>query len=227
MTPLDNENELETKEETEPVKTDEIENLSNLPQVDLPEQPTKAISNITEETKFGEVVDEAKVNILKEASAEDEKFVATLKNELKEAAVKSAQLENDKQELERKNIELYQNYIETKTQLEKHQQNENLWNNKVKRREYHYNGLKDIMLFVHINNPMCIPLMYIIAVLIAPIYLLWTLILCPLGTLIGGTKDQERPKIVKGAIYTILLVALVVAIVFAMYACMHYGFKWF
>lgn len=189
--------------------------------------PEQKIDNITKSTKFSDVVDDAKINIIKEASANDEKFVADLKNKLKEAATEAAELEKDKQTLERKNLELEENYIKTKTELEQQTQSQNKWTNKEKAREYHYNGLKDIMLFLHINNPMCIPLMYIFAVIGSPLYLVWTLILSPIGTLICGTKDNERPKSVKGAIYTILCLALVILVAFSVYACGHFWFKWF
>lgn len=185
------------------------------------------IENITKATDFSNAIDSAKIETIKRASAEDDKFNEDFKTELKQAVLKSAQLEKEKQELEKKNIELQQNFIKTKSELETQKQSVNKWENKQKAREYHYNGLKDIMLFVHINNPMCIPLMYIFAILVSPIYLVWTLILAPLGTLIAGTKDQERPKLVKGAIYTILCIALVCVLALAIYACMHYLFKWF
>lgn len=185
------------------------------------------IGNITQATKFSETLDNAKIEILKQASVEDKKFIEDLTQKIKEASLKAAQLEKEKQELENKNIELQKSFIDTKNELEKQIQNENKWSNREKKRQYHYNGLKDIMEFVHINNPMCIPLMYVIALLVAPIYLVWTLILCPLGTLIGGTKENQRPKLVKGAVYTLLLITLVICVAFSCYAIMHYGFKWF
>ena len=187
----------------------------------------KEVANVTKETAFTQMMDEAKMNIMREASAEDQKFIDALKSEIKQAGLKSAQLEKEKQELEIENIALEQNYIQTKNELESQKQKVNKWENKQKARQYHYEGLKDIMLFIHINNPMCIPLMYLFAIIISPIYILWTVLLCPLGTLIAGTKDNERPKLVKGAIYTILLVALVVAVVLGGYSVMHYWLKWF
>lgn len=187
----------------------------------------KEIANVTKATEFTNAVDEAKLNLVKKASAEDDKFVEELTKDLKDAVKKSAQLEKEKQELEIENIALEQNYIQTKNELESQKQKVNKWENKQKAREYHYNGLKDIMEFIHINNPMCIPLMYLFAVIISPIYILWTVILCPLGTLIAGTKDNNRPKLVKGAIYTILLIALVMSVVFGAYFVMHYWFNWF
>lgn len=217
---------MELEKELALIKED-INNQKQTPQELQIEVKNNQIGNITQETNFSKIIDNAKVETIKRASAEDDKFNEDFKNELKQAVLKSAQLEKEKQELEKRNIELQQNYIKTKNELENQIQSVNKWDNKQKAREYHYNGLKDIMLFVHINNPMCIPLMYIFAVLISPIYLVWTLILAPIGTLIAGTKDQERPKLVKGAIYTILCIALVLVLAILFYACGHYWLKWF
>lgn len=207
-----------------------IENHSNEIEKIDENNENKKIANVTQSTKFSDVVDNAKINIIKEASIENgsnNKFVADLKDKLKEAAIESANLEKDKQSLERKNLELEQNYLKTKTELEQQKQSQNKWTNKEKSREYHYNGLKDIMQFLRINNPMCIPLMYLFAIIGSPLYLIWTLIISPIGTLICGTKDNERPKSVKGAIYTILCITLIIAVGFLIYACCHFWFKWF
>lgn len=184
------------------------------------------ISNLTQTTAFTDTVDKAKITTIQQASLEDKQFNEDFKAELKEAVLKSAQLEKEKQELEKKNIELQQNYIKTKNDLETQTQSVNKWENKQKSREYHYNGLKDIMLFIHIENPMCIPLMYFFAILVSPIYLLWTLILSPLKTLVCGTKEENRPKYIKNAVYTILCVGLAVMIGFMIYACCHFIFEW-
>ena len=217
---------MELEKELALIKED-INNQKQTPQELQIEVKNNQIGNITQETNFSKIIDTAKIETIKRASAEDDKFNEDFKNELKQAVLKSAQLEKEKQELEKRNIELQQNYIKTKNELENQIQSVNKWDNKQKAREYHYNGLKDIMLFVHINNPMCVPLMYIFAFLISPIYLVWTLILAPIGTLIAGTKDQERPKLVKGAIYTILCIALVLVLAILFYACGHYWLKWF
>lgn len=185
------------------------------------------VSNITQATDFTNAIDSAKISTIQKASLEDSKFNEDFKNELKSAVLKSAQLEKEKQELEKKNIELQQNYIKTKNELETQTQNTNKWENKQKAREYHYNGLKDIMQFVHIENPMCIPLMYLFALLVSPIYLVWTLGLSPLKTLICGKKEENRPKYIKNAIYTILCITLVLIIALLVYACCHFWFKWF
>lgn len=213
--------------ELEKVKAEIQQEQESKPVANVKQNEVQPIGNVTQATAFSDAIDTAKIDTIKKASAEDENFNNDFKRELKSAVLKSAQLEKEKQELEKRNIELQQNYIKTKNDLETQTQSVNKWDNKQKAREYHYNGLKDIMLFVHINHPMCIPLMYLFAVLVSPIYLVWTLILAPIGTLIAGTKDQERPKLVKGAIYTILCIALVCAVAFGFYAVGHYIFNWF
>lgn len=185
------------------------------------------ISNVTKQTDFTKVMEEGKINILKQASVDDEKFVSALTETIKDASIKSAEVEKEKQELEKKHIQHEQTKIDTQEQKEINTQRVDKWDNKQKARQYHYDGLKDIMKFVHIEHPMWIPLMYFIAFLVTPIYLAWTLILCPIGTLIAGTNDKNRPALVKGAIYTLLFIALVIAVGFGIYACMHYVFKWF
>lgn len=198
----------------------------SVPQTEVTSSQSQ-VANVVAPSEFSKVLDSAKVETLKVASAEDEKFIADFKKELKDASIKSAQLEKEKQELEKKNIELQQAYIKTKNDLEEQLQKANMWDNKQKAREFHYNGLKDIMEFIRIKNPMCIPLMYFLAVIAMPIYLLWTLVLNPIGTLICGKESESRPKVVKGAIYTLLLLALAIAVGFGAYAVMHYMFKWF
>lgn len=184
------------------------------------------IQNLTQTTEFSKAIDQAKIHTITKASAEDQKFNDDFKKELKEAVLKSAQLEKEKQELEKRNIELQQDYILTKQELESQTQAVNKWNNKRERRQYHYDGLKDIMQFVHINNPMCVWLMYVLALIVSPIYLIYVLIISPLGTLLGGTKGSERPKVVKGAIYTVLLLTLIAVVVVGLYLAGHYWCGW-
>ena len=190
------------------------------------DKPQTKIESLTAETAFSRAIDSAKIKTVEEASANDTQFLEDFKNKLKEATLKAAELEKQKQELDSQYLELQQNYIKTKTELEKYQQRENAWTDKEKARQYHYNGLKDIMEFMQIKNPMWIPLMYFLAVIISPIYLVWTLLISPVLTLIAG-KDSERPRIVKGGIWTLALVFSVILIVFFVYAVGKFCFGWF
>ena len=192
---------------------------SSLPQV--------KVDNLTASTRFTDKVDDAKVNVLADASANDAKFVEDFKEKLKEATLKAAELEKQKQEFENKYIELNKQYIETKTQLEKQTQQQNKWANKEKARQYHYNGLKDIMEFLHIKSPMNIYIMYVLAIITSPIYLVWTLIISPIWTIIVGKDNEDRPKAVKGAIWTLSLIFCAVLLVFFIYAVGRFKFGWF
>lgn len=191
------------------------------------EKPQTKLEALTASNKFTETIDDAKVNVVQEASINDPKFVEDFKNKLKEATLKSAELEKQKQELENQYITLQQEYITTKRDLEKQQQQENKWSNKEKARQYHYNGLKDIMQFIGIQSPGCIPWMYILAVIISPVYLLWTLLLSPVWALIAGKNTTDRPMAVKGAIWTVSLIFCTALVVFFIYAIGRFCFGWF
>lgn len=190
-------------------------------------QPQIKLANLTEETEFTQNLDKAKNNALKEASANDTKFVEDFKDKLKQATLKAAELEKQKQEFENKYIELNKEYLETKQQLEKQTQQQNKWANKEKAREYHYNGLKDIMEFLHIMSPMNVILMYALALITSPIYLAWTLFVNPIWTIIVGKAGENRPLAIKGAIWTLALVFCAILIFFFVYAIGKFQFGWF
>lgn len=191
------------------------------------DKPQTKLETLTASNKFTETIDDAKVNVVQDASVNDPKFVEDFKSKLKEATLKSAELEKQKQELENQYIALQQEYITTKRDLEKQQQQENKWSNKEKARQYHYNGLKDIMLFLGMQSPGCIPWMYTLAIIISPVYLLWTLLVAPIWTLIVGKNAKDRPMAVKGAIWTISLLFCVTLLVFFVYAVGKFCFGWF
>ena len=191
------------------------------------DKPQTKLESLTASTKFTEKIDDAKLSVIQEASINDPKFVEDFKNKLKEATLKSAELEKQKQELENQYIVLQQEYITTKKELEKQQQQEHKWSNKEKARVYHYNGLKDFMQFLGIQSPGCVPLMYILAVAISPLYLLWTLLLSPIWTLIVGKNAKDRPMAVKGAIWTLSLIFCLILVIYFAYAVGKFWFGWF
>lgn len=191
------------------------------------DKPQTKLQSLTAETEFSKVIDNAKIKTVEDASANDKQFLEDFKNKLKEATLKSAELEKQKQELENQYIALQQEYVTTKRELEKQQQQENKWSNKEKARQYHYNGLKDIMLFIGMQSPGCIPWMYTLAVLISPVYLIWTLLVSPIWTLIVGKDAKDRPMAVKGAIWTITLVFCTALVIFFIYAVGRFCFGWF
>ena len=217
---------MDYKADLEKIKQEVEKEIPENTLVKKEEKPKQAVANITQATEFSKAIDEAKIGTIQRASAEDEKFNEDFKSELKQAVLKSAQLEKEKQELEKKNIELEQQYIQTKAEKETQTQSVNKWDNMRAKRQYHYDGLKDIMDFLHIDHPMCVWLMYVFALIASPIYLIKVLILSPLATLIGGTKAGDRPKLVKGAVYTLLCVFLVAIIAVLVYLAGHHWCNW-
>lgn len=162
-------------------------------------------------TQFSRHVDDAKLDVLREATATDNRFVEDFKQELKEATLKLAQVEKSKAEaedakaqLEKKNIEYQQELVETKQQLNAYKQASDKWDNKQKAREFHYNGVKDVMTCIGIKNPMCIPLLYAMFPIAFCFFLLKVVVTATFGNLLCGAIDADRPKAARGFLWTIL-----------------------
>ena len=165
------------------------------------------IRNVTANTAFTEAIDSAKIKTVEEASANDEKFKREFTDKLKDASLKLAELETEKATLEKQNIEYHQELLQTQQELNEQYQAENQWANKEKRREYHYNGVKAILTFVGITEPMNLVVLYFLTAILVPFYLLNKLIAGTFGTLVAGASDSNRPKAVKGFLFTLLAVA--------------------
>lgn len=90
---------------------------------------------------------------------------------------------------------------------------EGKWENRNKRRQYHYNGVKPIMNFVGINEPLNLPLLYILTIVIVPFFLIVKVLRGTIGALISGAVDERRPKSVKVFLWAVaaVIVALAVA----------------
>ena len=190
------------------------------------DKPQTKLENLTANTKFTDVVDEAKIKTLQEASVNDPKFTEDFKNKLKEATLKAAELEKQKQELENRYVELQQNYLKTKQEFESQIQKQNAWANKEKSRQYHYNGLKDIMEFINIKNPMNVVLMYILAIISSPLYLVWTLLINPVWSIVSGKLDKDRPLFIKWAVWILALVIMLGLAAAMFYAIGRFKFGW-
>jgi hypothetical protein len=165
------------------------------------------IRNVTASTTFTEAIDRAKIDTVEEASANDKTFKKEFTDKLKDATLKLAELETEKAELEKQNIEYHQELLQTQQELNEQLQAENQWANKEKRREYHYNGVKSILTFVGITEPMNLVVLYFLTAILVPFYLLNKLIAGTFGTLVAGASDANRPKAVKGFLFTLLAVA--------------------
>jgi hypothetical protein len=191
-----------------------IEAEKNAPPVCVPPVPTSVgqgeqLSNVTAENSFTKAVDAAKINILQEASVNDKKFTDDFRDKLKEATLKLAEVEREKANLEKQNIEYHQEILETKQLLNEQKQAEDKWINKQRQREFHYAGVRPIMEFVGIKQPMNIALLYSLTLFLLPFFLFAKLWKGTIGALIAGAEDSDRPKAVRGFLYTLLGVVAV------------------
>lgn len=203
-----------------------IETENHLPEM-ATETQNRQLDRVTRATEFSKTLDKSNINILQDAAVTDQKFIDDLKREIKEAALKNAQNEKEKQELEKQNTEYARELLETQQQLNKLQQVQDKWDNKEKRRQFHYNGVKPIMQFVGIENPMNLILLYFLTVILTPFYLINKFFRGTIGAIVFGAEDTNRSKAMKGFLWTLLGLIVLTIFAFSIYAMGHYVFKWF
>lgn len=192
-----------------------IEAEKNAPSVNI--EQGEQLSNVTAANSFTKAVDTAKLNVLQEASANDKKFIDDFKGKLKEATLKLAEVEREKANLEKQNVEYHQEILETKQLLNEQKQAEDKWTNKQKQREFHFAGVRPIMEFVGIKQPMNIVLLYCLTLFLLPFFLFAKFWKGTIGALIVGAEDSDRPKAVRGFFYTLLGIVAVGIIAFVTY----------
>lgn len=190
-----------------------------------PQQPQ--LRPVNAPTAFTEAVDQAKIATITEVAATDKRFVREFTDNVTDAALESAKVEQEKQKLERQLIEYEQELLETKQQLNKLEQQTTKWEKRQKRRQFFYDGVKPIMMFVDIKEPMNILLTLLFTVILCPFFLLGKLFKGTIGNLLSGATDANRPKAVKNFIWTmlgILVAVIVIAIIFVVFLVLeHYG----
>lgn len=198
--------------------TEEIKQLieaeKNEPTVDICLAPNKIgqgepICNVTAANTFTQAVDTAKITVLQDASANDKKFTDDFKDKLKEATLRLAEVEREKANLEKQNIEYHQEILETKQLLNEQKQAEDKWISKQKQREFHYAGVRPIMEFVGIKTPMNVALVYFLTMFILPFFLFAKFWKGTIGALIVGAEDSDRPQAVRAFLYTLLAIVAV------------------
>ncbi len=177
----------------------------------------KKVDTVNTSNSFTQAVDIAKVETLKGAAQTDEKFNKDFIEAIKDAALELANLEKEKAALEKQNIEYEQELLETQQKLNEQQQFTDLWENKQKRREYHYNGVQPIMEFVGIKKSMNVVLLYFLTFILIWFFLLDKVWKGTIGAMIAGASDSDRPKTVKGFIWTCLGIIFACSIALAVY----------
>lgn len=166
-----------------------------------------------EQTQFENKMEEVKLNVLKEASIEDNKFVDTIKENLKKAAIKNTEIEQNKAELQNKQVESEKKKTDKEIQQTEHKIREDKWENREKWRRYVYNGVKPIMNFVGIDEPMSILMTCIFTILLFIPFLIAKFWNGTIGALILGACDKDRSKAMKGFIWTVLAIALLFGLI--------------
>lgn len=161
--------------------------------------------NLFQKSVFAEKMEDVKVNVLNEASIEDKKFVDTIKSNLKKTATKITEVEHEKAAYEEQQIKSESEKLSREQAKNKQGMSEDKWANREKLRQYVYNGVKPVMTFVGIDEPMSVVLtVFLTFVLIIPFLLakLWN---GTIGLLIVGASDKDRSKAMKGMLWTILV----------------------
>lgn len=174
-----------------------------------------------ENSAFENKMEDVKLNVLKQASTEDNKFVNTIKENLKEAAIKNTEVEQNKADLKNEQVKSEKKKVEKEQKQTEHEIAENKWNNREKWREFVYNGVKPIMKFVGIDDPMSIILTVIYTIILFIPFLVAKLWNGTVGALIHGACDKDRSKTMKGFIWTILGIGLLFGLFCAIYLFLH------
>lgn len=166
-------------------------------------------NSVFAENNFTERMDDVKLKILQDASVSDEKFVKTIKDNVKEAAVVNTEVEREREAFAKQSVQYEREKLSTKQQKNTIEATEDKWANREKRREFHYNGVKPIMEFVGISKPMNLLLLYFLTAVLIWFFLLAKLWRGTIGALIAGAEDANRPKTVKGLLWTLLAVVVI------------------
>lgn len=169
------------------------------------------------QTQFSKQMDVVKENVLSQAAENDTNFVDTIKRNVKEAAVRLTEVEKDKADLQGQQIKYESEKLSTKQIKNENEQKEDKWDNKRKRRQFHYDGVKPIMEFVGVKEPMNLVFLYFLTIILTPIYLVAKLIRGTFGALIAGASDSQRGKMAKGFLWTVLCVFVLITVVSIVY----------
>lgn len=187
-------------------------------------EPVKPLSNVVEQNSFNQAVDSVKLNILQDSGTNDQKFIKEVKENVKDATIKLTEVEKEKAELEKQNVLYYQELKDKERQLNEYEKKANTWENKQKCRQYHYDGVKPIMEFVGIKTPMNLFMLYFLTSVLVWFFLLAKLFKGTIGALIAGAEDENRPRAVKGFLWTMLaLVVLAVIAVIVLLVLKHFA----
>ena len=153
---------------------------------------------------FAKQMDAVKGEVLDDAKKNDEVFQETVGKNLREAAVKHTIVEQKKANLEEEVVEYQRTVVGTAQQQEEHQQESDVWKHKRERRQFVVDGVKPIMNFAGIVEPANIGLMIFLTIFLLPWFLLNKLWKSTVVALFAGAQDENRSKVAKGFIWTVI-----------------------
>jgi len=178
------------------------------------------VSNITAPNDFQANVSKGLNAVVAEAYANDEKFKQEITDTAKHSAQEYAELEKDRAELERQNVQYASELLETQQQLNQFQQADHKWDNQRSKRQFVYDGVKPIMQWVGIGEPMNIGLMVFLTILLTIPFIFGK----PLQALIVGANPDDRKKQAQGYLWTLLALVLTALVIIAIVVpCKHFG----
>lgn len=204
------------------IEDEELDKLESEHALTEHAQDSASVESASTSSEFAKTMDQVKVKVLEDASVSDDSFVETVKKNLKQAAVKHTEVEKAKADFAEQEVQFESEKLNTQQQKNQHVAAEDRWENKQKRREFHYNGVKPIMKFVDISEPMNLFILYFLTFVLTPFYLLSKLFKGTVGAVIAGASDSDRPKAVKGFLWTLIGLTAVCLLVCLLYLF----FKW-
>lgn len=196
--------------------------MPNMPIVQEDSATASKLQRVCEESSFTKALDNAKVDIAKKAYVEDEKYRNQLIGKVKEASIKSVETEKERQSLEKQYVKFHQERLETQQKRNTNEQVIDAWEKRQKGRQYHYDGVKPIMEFVGIKEPMNLILLYILTIILTPLYLAAKLWKGTVGAIISGADDSDRPKAVRGFLWTMIGAVTLGVIALGTYLILRY-----
>lgn len=168
-------------------------------------------------SEFAQQMDAVKGRVLDNAEKNDEQFKTTVAKNLQEAAVKHTVVEQKKADLEEEVVDYQRKVVETAHQSEEHQQESDVWKHKREQRQFVYDGVKPIMNFAGIKEPANIGLMVFLTIFLLPWFLLNKLWKSTVVALFAGAQDENRSKVAKGFIWTVIALLIAFAVIVAVY----------
>lgn len=186
------------KQELEKTPNIDMQKFGNLLAPYKQQINTKLPDILNKRTNFEKKVEEAQVQFVKNG---DGKHVEEFKKSMGEAILEEANVAKEKA-IAKKEV------IITEKQKALLDQKANKWANREIRRKYHYNGVKPIMQFVGICEPLNLFFLYLLTVVLFMPFLVDKLIRATFGALLTGA-NSDRPRAMKNTLWTIFVFAVV------------------